>query len=223
MVGVLATEPWFRFGTTTAYNSCLNWLQPLVPHFALPPARANISRKLKLLLCQEDSPTVSQSLQEPAYAFDTASIASEESALIFCIQTVRHRLRDCYPVCYRRYFLLCLSTCCIGLERGLTLLQWCLGACVVCADINQDTANKTAELIKTQFQGKATACKADVSSESEVEAMVKLAVDTYGRLDVMCAYFTVCLPEGVSLTTLILVNNVRPLSSSLVWRDAEAC
>lgn len=60
------------------------------------------------------------------------------------------------------------------------------GASVIAADINFDTARKTAELIKEQFQGVATPCKADVSSEADVEAMCQLAVNTYGRLDIMC-------------------------------------
>jgi len=57
------------------------------------------------------------------------------------------------------------------------------GAKVVVADFNDDLGPKVAEAIKAAG-GEAAFVKVDVSNEEQVEAMVKFAVATYGRLDV---------------------------------------
>ncbi len=59
------------------------------------------------------------------------------------------------------------------------------GAKVVVVDINEDTALKVANDIK-KVGGEAVSFVADVTKAEEVEAMVKFAVDTYGKLDVAC-------------------------------------
>lgn len=59
------------------------------------------------------------------------------------------------------------------------------GAKVVVADVVEDIGNETVQIIK-QAGGEAFFVKTDVTQPIEVEAMVKKAVDTYGRLD--CAF-----------------------------------
>ena len=56
------------------------------------------------------------------------------------------------------------------------------GAKVVVADWVAEGGNETVKLI-TQAGGEATFIKADVSNSAEVEALLKKAVATYGRLD----------------------------------------
>jgi len=56
------------------------------------------------------------------------------------------------------------------------------GAKVVISDINDDWGKKVTEKIRNQG-GEASFCHVDVSSEKEVEALVKFAVDKYGKLD----------------------------------------
>lgn len=56
------------------------------------------------------------------------------------------------------------------------------GAKVVVADFNDELGTKVAESIVADG-GQAAFTHVDVSNEAEVEAMVKFAVDTYGRLD----------------------------------------
>lgn len=73
------------------------------------------------------------------------------------------------------------------------------GAKVVVADYNEETAKKVANDIKNAG-GEAVAFKADVTKASDVAAMVKFAVDTYGRLD--CA----CNNAGKSSATINLVD-----------------
>jgi NAD(P)-dependent dehydrogenase (short-subunit alcohol dehydrogenase family) len=57
------------------------------------------------------------------------------------------------------------------------------GANVIVADIDTEGGSKTADLIKGNG-GEASFVEVDVSDPKSVEAMVELAVDTYGSLDV---------------------------------------
>jgi NAD(P)-dependent dehydrogenase (short-subunit alcohol dehydrogenase family) len=59
------------------------------------------------------------------------------------------------------------------------------GARVMVADVSVENGEETVTAIR-QAGGEASFVKADVSSSSEVEAMVKKTVQTYGRLD--CAF-----------------------------------
>jgi 3-oxoacyl-[acyl-carrier protein] reductase len=58
------------------------------------------------------------------------------------------------------------------------------GATVVCADREEDGAAGTAERI-TAAGGRADLVPVDVADREQVEALVHVAVDRYGRLDVM--------------------------------------
>ncbi|KAG7571452.1 hypothetical protein FFLO_00635 [Filobasidium floriforme] len=73
----------------------------------------------------------------------------------------------------------------IGLETSLLFATE--GSSLILADINLEAAERTATLIQNKFEGtiKAIAVRCDVSKEDQVEAIVKRAVDEFGRLDVM--------------------------------------
>ncbi|GAA5970721.1 hypothetical protein JCM11641_007411 [Rhodosporidiobolus odoratus] len=72
----------------------------------------------------------------------------------------------------------------IGLESCLVFANE--GAHVVAADINEQAAQRTVDLISQQSgTNKAIAVKCDVSNEQQVKELVKRAVDEFGRLDVM--------------------------------------
>ncbi|WP_407158117.1 SDR family NAD(P)-dependent oxidoreductase [Bradyrhizobium sp. STM 3557] len=58
------------------------------------------------------------------------------------------------------------------------------GAQVFCVDRNPAAAEETARIIAGEG-GRATAFTADVSRAGDVAAMVKLCLDTYGRIDVL--------------------------------------
>ncbi|KAM0747518.1 NAD(P)-binding protein [Meredithblackwellia eburnea MCA 4105] len=70
----------------------------------------------------------------------------------------------------------------IGLESAVLFAQE--GASVVIGDLNEAGAIAAADLI-TKAGGKAVGVKCDVSKEADVEALVAIAVDKFGRLDVM--------------------------------------
>jgi NAD(P)-dependent dehydrogenase (short-subunit alcohol dehydrogenase family) len=79
--------------------------------------------------------------------------------------------------------ILCSSG--IGLETSLLFATE--GSSLILADINLEAAERTATLIQNKFEGKikAIAVRCDVSKEDQIEAIVKRAVDEFGRLDVM--------------------------------------
>lgn len=79
------------------------------------------------------------------------------------------------------------------------------GSNLVLADINLEAAERTAHLINSRFEGqvRAIAARCDVSKESQVEALVKQAVQEFGRLDVMVGFF--CLVFGFYATNECLV------------------
>jgi NAD(P)-dependent dehydrogenase (short-subunit alcohol dehydrogenase family) len=58
------------------------------------------------------------------------------------------------------------------------------GARVVCADIDEDAAAHTADLVRREG-GQAVHVRADVASFGQLEHAVALALETYGRIDVL--------------------------------------
>lgn len=70
-----------------------------------------------------------------------------------------------------------------GIGRATALAFAREGARVVASDLNETTASETRELI-VAAGGEATALRVDVASESDNEALVRAAVESFGRLDI---------------------------------------
>jgi NAD(P)-dependent dehydrogenase (short-subunit alcohol dehydrogenase family) len=75
-----------------------------------------------------------------------------------------------------------------GIGKATALAFGKEGAKVVVADVNLENAEKTAEILRGA-NTEAFAIKVDISNRDEVENMVKMTVETFGRLDcaVNCA------------------------------------
>jgi NADPH:quinone reductase-like Zn-dependent oxidoreductase len=71
-----------------------------------------------------------------------------------------------------------------GVGRASSLLFAGEGAKVVCADVQDEWAEETVRLV-TEAGGVAVAQHCDVTDEGDVEKTVALAVNEFGRLDVM--------------------------------------
>jgi meso-butanediol dehydrogenase / (S,S)-butanediol dehydrogenase / diacetyl reductase len=71
-----------------------------------------------------------------------------------------------------------------GIGRATALLFAKEGAKVVPADRYLDRAEETVKLIK-DTGGEATAAEVDVADSAKVEAMVKQAINAYGRIDIL--------------------------------------
>lgn len=72
-----------------------------------------------------------------------------------------------------------------GIGRATALKFAEEGARVVVADLNVAGGEETAELIRKQG-GEAVFTRADVTDAAAVDALIRTAVDTYGRLDCAC-------------------------------------
>ncbi len=83
-----------------------------------------------------------------------------------------------------------------GIGRTSALVFAREGARIVAADIDIQRARATAEEVKKETGGEAIAVQANVTSVEEVEAMVKKAVGTFGRVDVLmnCAGIMPIMP-----------------------------
>ncbi|HEY5586459.1 MAG TPA: sorbitol-6-phosphate dehydrogenase [Ruminiclostridium sp.] len=67
------------------------------------------------------------------------------------------------------------------------------GCKVIVADINYEASQKVAEKLKN-----AIAVKVDVTNEAEVDAMVKTAMDNYGKLDLLVSNAAILIAKPVT-------------------------
>jgi sorbitol-6-phosphate 2-dehydrogenase len=74
-----------------------------------------------------------------------------------------------------------------GLGQALCLRLAQEGAHVVVTDINGQTSNETAALIRERTDRRALSIAVNVTDEAQVEGMVRQTMDEFGRLDVMVA------------------------------------
>jgi NAD(P)-dependent dehydrogenase (short-subunit alcohol dehydrogenase family) len=81
-----------------------------------------------------------------------------------------------------------------GIGRATAITLAAAGAAVVVADLNFEGARLTADTITTAG-GRAVPVAVDISDEAQIEAMVKLAVSEYGRLDIVHANAGATAPE----------------------------
>src|SRR5262245_24101688 len=58
------------------------------------------------------------------------------------------------------------------------------GAKVLCADVTENAANETVQIIRRE-NGMANAVRADVTSHDDIRRMVEACLDVYGRIDVV--------------------------------------
>ena len=69
-----------------------------------------------------------------------------------------------------------------GIGKAAALIFAREGANVVCADLNEDGAKKTADVVNAHA-GKAFAVRTDVTSRAQVNEMVRRAIGTFGTIE----------------------------------------
>lgn len=109
----------------------------------------------------------------------------------------------------------------IGNGRAEAILLAEDGCTVVCVDLNEEWAAKTASMINNEGHGSAYVCVADVSKAEECEKVVETAVSKFGRLDILVNNVGIPGPSGnvvevdidgwksamdVNLTSVILMS-----------------
>ena len=79
-----------------------------------------------------------------------------------------------------------------GLGEGLAIRLDKEGCKIIVADINMDAAEKVAARLKN-----AVAVKVDVTDEQQVEAMIRTAVDRFGKLDLLVSNAAILIAKPV--------------------------
>lgn len=69
--------------------------------------------------------------------------------------------------------------------RTTSMLLAEAGANVLVADMDETSAAKTAAEIAEKYGVKTASCKCDVTSKADVDAMTALAMETFGRIDIL--------------------------------------
>jgi NAD(P)-dependent dehydrogenase (short-subunit alcohol dehydrogenase family) len=105
-----------------------------------------------------------------------------------------------------------------GIGRATALTFAREGAKLVIADMNEDGGQQTAHII-TENGGEATFVQVDVTSASQIEAMISKTVETYGRLD--CS-FNNAGTEGTTMVSTVDYkeedwNRVLSINLTGVW------
>ncbi|KIW77179.1 hypothetical protein Z517_09625 [Fonsecaea pedrosoi CBS 271.37] len=86
----------------------------------------------------------------------------------------------------------------IGNGRAAALLLAQDGCSVVCVDLKQSLAQRTVEMIESVGHGAGIAMAADVTKEEDCQKAVALAVEKYGRLDILVNNVGITGPKGTT-------------------------
>lgn len=71
-----------------------------------------------------------------------------------------------------------------GIGREIALLFAMEGSSIIVADLNKEGGGETVKMIKKN-NGQAAFVQVDVTNSAQVEAMVKFAVNTFGRINIL--------------------------------------
>ncbi len=72
-----------------------------------------------------------------------------------------------------------------GIGKGIAQCFAKEGACVIIADINEESATATAQELRETYGCKAAAYQVNLCENDEIEAMMAYVVKTYGRIDIL--------------------------------------
>jgi NAD(P)-dependent dehydrogenase (short-subunit alcohol dehydrogenase family) len=89
-----------------------------------------------------------------------------------------------------------------GIGRAMALRFAGEGARILAADVNAETAAATVALVRAAG-GQAEPCVVNVTAPPEVQAMVSLAQQTFGRIDILCNN------AGIGSTTNIVEQDIE--------------
>ncbi|MCO6453283.1 MAG: sorbitol-6-phosphate dehydrogenase [Caldilineales bacterium] len=84
-----------------------------------------------------------------------------------------------------------------GLGAALCLRLAAEGCDVAVADLNGEGADATAAEIATSTGRRTLGIRVDITDEAQVEAMVKLVVETFGRLDIVVSNAGILIAEAI--------------------------
>jgi NAD(P)-dependent dehydrogenase (short-subunit alcohol dehydrogenase family) len=108
----------------------------------------------------------------------------------------------------------------MGIGRATAVLLAKEGANVVVADINEEEAGKTVELIE-EAGGVAKYVVTDVSKDEDIKNMIEFAVKSFGTIDVLHNNAGIALGANVVETTDDIWNKVITVNLTSVYRACK--
>jgi len=111
-----------------------------------------------------------------------------------------------------------------GIGRAYCLRLAKEGAKVIVADLDLENAKKVAEEI-IDVDGEAIAQKVDVSSESGTEELAKVAIDVFGKIDILvnnAAYMAECSYKPLSAYTVEEWDRCYAVNARGTWLCTKA-
>ncbi|SNR68461.1 3-oxoacyl-[acyl-carrier protein] reductase [Halorubrum vacuolatum] len=106
-----------------------------------------------------------------------------------------------------------------GIGRGIASVLSEKGARVVVADIDEETATKTA----TELPGEAMAVGVDVTDPAETEALAETVIEEYGQIDVLCANAGIYPSKSLEEMTVEDWDGVFDINAKGVMLSVAAC
>jgi NAD(P)-dependent dehydrogenase (short-subunit alcohol dehydrogenase family) len=87
----------------------------------------------------------------------------------------------------------------IGNGRAAAILLADDGAAVICVDMAKEAVTKTVEMIEKDGKGVAIAALADVTKEEDCRRVAEMALEKYGRVDILVNNVGVSGPKGTAV------------------------
>ena len=84
----------------------------------------------------------------------------------------------------------------IGNGRATAILLAEDGCNVVCVDLKEDLAQKTADMVNSEGQGAAIAVSGDVTNAQDCRHVIEAAMSNFGRLDILVNNVGITGPKG---------------------------
>jgi len=105
-----------------------------------------------------------------------------------------------------------------GIGEATAKVLGAAGMKIVCADLDEGGAAKTADVIGTN----ATSARCDVAKRSDVESAVDLAVERFGRLDAMCNVAGIPLDVTIADATEEQLDKIIAINQKGVFYGCQA-
>jgi 3-oxoacyl-[acyl-carrier protein] reductase len=108
-----------------------------------------------------------------------------------------------------------------GIGEATAKVLGAAGAKVVCADLDEGGARKTADSVG-QDGGQAIAVACNVASKADVEAAVAAGVESFGRIDAMCNIAGIPLDTYISEATEEQLDKIIAINQKGVFFGCQA-
>ncbi len=109
-----------------------------------------------------------------------------------------------------------------GIGEATAKVLGAAGAKVVCADLDEGGARKTAEAVGALPQGQAIAVACNVAKKADVDAAVDAAVAEFGRIDAVCNIAGIPLDVFISEATEEQLDKIIAINQKGVFFGCQA-